>query len=87
MLGGYSLIHSRPVHPLSESAGGRFLAVDYQHGFAIRPSVWPIPSALPPYLSASEGLVFEGQICWVVGYDDGIRRSGGLIENYQSFRG
>ena len=67
MLGGYSLIHSRPVHPLGESVGGRFPTADDQHGFAVRSSVWPVPPASPPYLGANEGTGLQGTdslSCW-----------------------
>ena len=47
--------HFRLVHPLDESAGGRFPAVDGQHGSTVRPSVWPVPPASPPYPDTSEG--------------------------------
>ena len=55
VLGGYSLVHSHPVHPLGESAGARFSNADDQHGFAVQPSVWLVPPASPPYPGASEG--------------------------------
>ena len=45
----------RSVHPLSESAGGRFHAANDQHGSAVRLSVWHVPSTSPPYPGTSEG--------------------------------
>ena len=48
-------MHFRFVFLLDESDGGRFLIVDGQHGSVIRPSVWPVPPALPPYPDANEG--------------------------------
>ena len=60
MLGSYFLVHSRPVHPLGESVGGRFPVVDDQHGFAVRPYVWPVPPASPPYHGTSEGTGLRG---------------------------
>ena len=66
-LGGHSLLHFRPVHPLGESVGDRFLAVNGQHGSAVRPSVWHVPLASPPYPSANEGTDHRGTDspgCW-----------------------
>ena len=65
--GGFSLVHSRPVHPLGEFVGGRFPPVDDQHNFAIRPSVWSVPPALPTYPGTSEGIDLRGTDslgCW-----------------------
>ena len=66
-MGGYSLVHSWPVHPLGEFVGGHFLATDDQHGFAVRPSGWPVPPTSPPYPGASEGIGLRGTDslgCW-----------------------
>ena len=60
MLGGHSPVHSRPVHPLGESVGGRFPTVDDWHDFVVQPSVWPVPPASPPYPGASEGTGLRG---------------------------
>ena len=49
-------MHFQFVHPLGESVGGRFPTADNQYGSTIRPSIWPVPPASPPYLSASEGI-------------------------------
>ena len=38
-------------------------------------------------LAPSKELIFTGLIGWAAGHDDKIRRSGGLIGNYQSFEG
>ena len=38
-------------------------------------------------LMSEKELVFPGLIHWIAGHDDRIRRSGGLIENYQTFGG
>ena len=67
MLGGYSFVHSRPVHPLGGSVGDRFPTAVYQHDFAVRPSVWPVPPASPPYPGANEGTGLRGTDslgCW-----------------------
>ena len=53
-------MHFRSIRSLGESAGDRFPAADYQHGSAVRPSVWPVPPASPPYLGASEGADLRG---------------------------
>ena len=60
-------MHFLSDRPPGESAGGCFLAADGQHGSAVRPSVWPDPPALPPYLSTSEGTDLRGTNslgCW-----------------------
>ena len=46
-------MHFLSVRPPGESAGG-------QHDSVVRPSVWPVPPALPPYLGASEGTDLRG---------------------------
>ena len=38
-------------------------------------------------LASTKELIFEGRVCWVVGHDDKVRWSGGLIGNCQSFKG
>ena len=53
-------MHFRSVRPPGEPTGGRFLAADGQHGSAIRPYVWLVPPALPPYPSVSEGIGLPG---------------------------
>ena len=66
-MGGHSLVHFLPVHPQGEYAGGHFPATDDQHGSAIRPSVWPVPLASPPYPEASGGTDLRGTGslgCW-----------------------
>ena len=60
MQDGRSLVHF-PLDPFpNEPAGDRSLAVDGQHDFAIRPSVWPVLLALPLYPGASEGTGLQG---------------------------
>ena len=53
-------MHFRSVHSLCDSVGGRFPIVDGQHGPAVRPSIWPIPLASPPYPGTSEGTYLRG---------------------------
>ena len=53
-------MHFRSVHPLGEFEGSHFPTTDGQHGFVVRPSVWPVPSASPPYPGASEGTDLRG---------------------------
>ena len=55
MQDGYSLVHFRFVRLPNEATGGRFLAADGQHDFEIRPSVYPVPLALPLYPDVIEG--------------------------------
>ena len=60
-------MHFRYVHPLDESAGSRFPAVDGQQGSTVWPSVWPVPPASPPYPGASKGTGLQGTDsldCW-----------------------
>ena len=60
-------MHFRFVRLLEEPPGGYFLAIDGQHGSAIRPSVWLVPPPLPPYPDASEGtglLGIDSLGCW-----------------------
>ena len=67
MLGGHSLVHFLPVHPLGESADGLFTVADGQHDSAVQPSVWPAPHTSPPYPGASEGTDLQGTDslgCW-----------------------
>ena len=73
----HSLVYFRPVHPLGESAGGHFPVADDQHGSTIRPYVWLVPPASPPYPMPVKELVFDNR----------VQRFGGLIGNYQSLRG
>ena len=53
-------MHFRSVCLSDEPVGGRFPAIDGQHDSAIWPSVWLIPTALPPYPGASEGIGLPG---------------------------
>ena len=60
-------MHFRSVHLPDEPASGRFLVADGQHGFAIQPSVWPVPLALSPYPEANKGTgLLETDLldCW-----------------------
>ena len=53
-------MHFRSVRLPDEPASGHFLTANGQHGYAIRPSVWLVPPALPPYPDASEGTGLPG---------------------------
>ena len=46
--------------PSRQALGGRFPAADGRHDSATWPSIWPTPSALPPYSGTSEGIGFPG---------------------------
>ena len=48
-------MHFLSVRLPNELVGGCFLVVDGRHSSTIRPSVWPVPPALPPYPDANEG--------------------------------
>ena len=53
-------MHFLSIRLPEEPAGSRFLAADGQHESTTRPSVWHVPSALPPYPNASEGTGLPG---------------------------
>ena len=60
-------MHFRSVRLPEELVGDRFPTVDGQHDPATRPSVWPVPPALPPCLGASGGIGLPGidsLDCW-----------------------
>ena len=60
-------MHFRSVRLQDEPTGGRFLAVDGQHGSAIRPYVGHVPLSLPPYPGPSEGTGLpriDSLSCW-----------------------
>ena len=49
-------MHFLSVRFPNEPVGSHLPVVDGQHDSATRPSVWPVPSTLPPYPGASEGI-------------------------------
>ena len=53
-------MHFRSVRLPDEPVGSCFPIADGQHDSTIRPFVWLVPPALPPYFGASEGIGLPG---------------------------
>ena len=53
-------MHFQSIRLPDEPVGGHFPVTNGQHNSAIRPFVWLVPPALPPYPSASEGIGLPG---------------------------